>query len=187
MKSCIPLLLGMIVLRSCTSQPAAPDPTTRTSVTGHQLRDFEYSSGTVGGVITIYGRPPIRGKPTLHNWLYLMIICPGVQAAESHKRASGITLGGGAAVEFHSDWETVTGSARVSLRWDRRSDSIAIGSQRFQRKNGNVFVVVRKPSGELTTQQCGTLGPLAECPEVAHHIRQQLPTDEFVALAAIRE
>ena len=188
MKNYILLIVGALALASCTKkQPATPVEAAPISVTGLRVVDFDYSSGIVGGVSTIYGWPRVNGKRTLQNGLYVMLIFPGVRAAESHSHTSGLGPGEESSVECHYDWETITGSAHLSLLWNTRSDSIAIGRQRFERKNGNVFVVVRNTNGELTSQQCGNLGPLAEVSEIVRHIRQQLPRDELVASVRMSE
>jgi hypothetical protein len=188
MKSYILFLVGAIAMSSCAEdQPATPAEAASISVTGQQLVDFDHSFGVVGGMSTIYGRPLVDGKPTLQNVLYLMIIFPGGRAATNHSCTSGLRPAESSSVECYYDWATITGSAHLSLLLNTRSGAITIGSQGFERKNGNVFVVVSKSNGELTSQQCGTLGPLAKVSEVVRHIRQQLPKDKLVASVRVPE
>jgi len=153
--------------------------TTPYSVTGQM--GLPLYSGHVGQLTVIQGRPRKNGTPALHNWLYVMIICRDVQAAESRSSSSGINKDIMSYPLFHYGWATQNGTADVSFRWNTWTDSVSIGEQKFKRKNGNVFVVVRNPDGQLTTQQCGSLGPSAASTEIVPHIREQLPQDALVA------
>jgi hypothetical protein len=149
------------------------------SVTGQQ--GFRYSSHQVGELTVIQGWPQENGKPTLHNWLYVMIVCPEVQASDSQFSSSGINHDIMSNPEFHYDWGTQGGIVHVAFRWNLWSDTISIGKLKFVRKDGNVFVVVRSLTGDLKTQQCGSLGSMADLPEIVQHIRQHLPNDNLVA------
>lgn len=153
------------------------------SVTGQ--RGVSLSSGHVGQLSVVYGRSPENERPALRNWLYLLIICPDVQAADSQSHASGINRDVMSFPLFHYDWGTQSGTVHVSFRWNMWLDYISIGEQKFKRKDGNVFVVVRNPDGKLTARQCGSLGPLADTPEVVRHIRAQVPKDVLVAAVRV--
>lgn len=136
-------------------------------------RGFGYSSKHVGGLKVVYGRPA-------HNWIYMMIICPGVEEAKSQFSGSGINHDIKSYPKFHYDWETQTGMVHVSFRWNMWTDTVSIGKQKLSREKGNVFVVVREPTGELKVQQCGSLGPQADLPEIVQHIRSELADDDLI-------
>ena len=159
------------------------------SVNGQRM--FSYASDHVGGLVVIDGRLPKEelrqqiadgtyANTNRHNWFYLMIICRDVKAAANQGSGSGINHDLMSYPRFHYEWATDKGTARVSLRWNMWTDNVSIGGQKFNRKKGNVFVVVRESNGELMTRQCGTLSSQADRPEIVRHIRQRLPDDELV-------
>lgn len=108
--------------------------------------------------------------------LYVLIVCPGVQELGM----SSSTDYGDYVTTLNHTWSAKTGAFAVSIPWDRRTDIVEIGKQKFSREKGNVFLVRAEPNKEIVGRQLTSLGPNAGFHQVLEHVRQQLPKDEFI-------
>ena len=142
------------------------------------------SSSHVGELVVVYGQSPLTSedaKTAYQNYLYVMIVCPGVKAAESKAHQDGIEGDLMSAPVIYHSWETTTGAVRVHFTWDTRSDTVSVGREKFSRKSGNVFVLIRNVNGSVLAQQCGNLDSQADFPELMQHLRRLFSTNNLVS------
>jgi hypothetical protein len=109
--------------------------------------------------------------------LYILIITPAIQA---HGSSSGSDYGKYVTTLSHT-WMTEKGILNVSISWDRQTDTVTIGKQKFIRSNGDVFVARVNANGEISGQQLANISPHPNCQMVLHYIQQQLPNDKLIA------
>lgn len=147
------------------------------------------STTDVGALIIVNGRSVENGRATgsEQNLVYLMVICSGVKPGPTQGVGGGIEGNPMSNPKIYSEWETTSGTARVSLDWETHSDTISIGDEKFNRKNGNTFFIERKTDGRLVAQQCGNLGPAANFSQVAAKIREMLKDNNIVGSAKFRQ
>jgi hypothetical protein len=110
------------------------------------------------------------------NLLYIIFVSPGV---ETHGSSSSDDFGT-YVTTLNRGWNTTNGSISVTAKWDRQADTVSVAKQEYNREKGNVFIVRCKGSGEISSQQLGSLGPHTGCQEVLQYIRQQLPNDQMI-------
>ena len=65
----------------------------------------------------------------------------------------------------------------MELSWDRRADRVSAGGATFDRQRGNVFVLVRDPSGKVTVTQAGPLDAGLDAAAALPRIQSLLPND----------
>lgn len=137
------------------------------------------SSSHVGCLSIVHGHSPTNGA--LENYLYLVIICQGAKQSDIRGFTSGVNGDPMSKAELDYAWETTTGSSiSVPIFWKIGSEDILIGNNTFNRKNGNVFTIVRQPNGKLEAQQCGTLGLHADSKDAVQFIRRQCSANKLV-------
>jgi len=118
------------------------------------------------------------GSDALHqDLLYLLIVCPDVQ---THGSGSGMKMDTFVTTLDYT-WDANPDRISIQVKWNRETDKIVIGNQKFSRETGNVFVVRREASGKISSFQLPSLGPHASFPEVLEHIQQEMPNDRFIA------
>lgn len=142
--------------------------------------DSRALSSQPGCIDLVYGYATEQSNANtsqLQNLIYLLIVCPGIQA-----QGSGTSSDYGRYVtRIIFTWDTKAEKISVPLVWDREADTVAISGQKYAREKGNVFVVRRESNGKLAGQQLASLGPHAQFAEVLQHVRQQLTNDELIA------
>jgi hypothetical protein len=109
--------------------------------------------------------------------IYVLVVCPDVKV---HGSGSGIDMEKYLKTRNYS-WNTESGKISIQVSWNRDSDVVVIGGEKFGRNKGNVFVVRRKASGEIVGQQLPGLGTHADFSEVLGHVQQQMTNDQFIA------
>lgn len=135
-----------------------------------------------GCLSIVHGHPLVSGGTTrrTENYLYLMVLCPGVKASENSEQSSGIDGDPITEPDIQYEWKTTSGKIHIALQWNTRTEKVLIGSNQFTRTNGNVFVIIRMPDGQLSALQCGSLGLHAEYQDAIRYIRYQCETNEIV-------
>ena len=111
------------------------------------------------------------------NLLYLLVVCPEMSAS---KHGTGTTFGRSVNT-YSSFWETAKGKVSVPVDWNKVTDIVTIDRRKFRRETGNVFVIVRQPSGAITTRQLPSPSEEANEPRILRYIQQQLTNDALVA------
>lgn len=109
--------------------------------------------------------------------LYVLIISSASQANGS---GGGSDYGKYVTTLSHT-WKTDKGILRVSISWDRQADVVAIGTQKFNRSNGNVFVVHLDTNGEISGQQLPSIDSHSNCQKVLQYIQEKLPSDKLIS------
>ena len=77
-------------------------------------------------------------------------------------------------------WESTNGEIAVSIQWDRRTDTIVVGKESFDREKGNVFVVRADAQEPINTLQLASLGPQAGFQQLLDYVQRQLPNDQLL-------
>jgi hypothetical protein len=134
----------------------------------------------VGGVDIVdgYSAQPINETDgNEQHLLYILIICPGVRA---HSSTSSSDSGRYFSTLDYS-WDTENGKISMQVQWNRDSDTVAIGDQKFDRNKGNVLVVRRETNGKIVGEQLSSLGTHAAFSEVLYHVQQKLTNDQLIA------
>jgi hypothetical protein len=118
------------------------------------------------------------------NLLYIVIIGPTMLHGEANEaRSDAFTNETFTTVLSHS-WDDGGHSSSVSLRWDRRTDTISAGKFNFARQGGDVFLLQLATNGDIYAQQFPSLDPNGGPHQVLQYLRQKLPNDE--ALASVK-
>src|ERR1039458_8674742 len=144
--------------------------------TGSQEAPLSPETGSID-IVDGYSTKAFKGTNAVpRHLLYVVIVCPGVQELGM---SSGADYGEYITTLDHR-WSTKTGVVAASVSWDRRTDTVEIGKQKFSRDKGNVFIVRCEPNKEVVGQQLTSLVPNAGFHQVLDHVRQQLPNDEFI-------
>lgn len=105
--------------------------------------------------------------------MYYLMVAPGIVSKGSGNGANH----GECVSTSHWKWITDQSEFRVEAGWDRCSGQVSIGDEKFDYKNGNAFVIIRLPSGKLTTQQCGSFDSKLTKEEVFKRIKESLRDD----------
>jgi hypothetical protein len=114
---------------------------------------------------------------TSQNVLYLLVVCPDLTAS-----AKGRGTDHGRRINTYiCNWETPRGSVSVSIAWDKRADTVTIGGKTFTRGSGNVFVVKRERTGDLSPLQLPSIGSDVGPEEALRFIQGQMSNDAVVA------
>lgn len=109
--------------------------------------------------------------------LYILIVTPAVH---EHGSDSGSDYDKYVTTLSHT-WNTERGSFSVSIFWDRQTDVVTIGSQQFNRSNGDVFVVHLDTHGSVSGQQLPNIASHSNCRNVLRYIQEKLPNDKLVS------
>jgi hypothetical protein len=134
---------------------------------------------------TVPGNAVLNGQTMgpQENLLYLLVICPGLAAT-----------GRGTATDYQqkfnayiSRWETQKGEVSVTVRWNKRADTVNIDKQQFKREAGSAFVVVRQPSGNLDAAQLPSPGPDANAKTALNFIQKHMTNDALIASVRLPE
>ena len=128
------------------------------------------------GLIEIVEGTP-SGSDALHqDLLYLLIVCPDVQ---THGSGNGINMDT-FFTTLNYTWDINPGNISIQVKWNRQTDRVLIGDQKYIREKGNVFVVERGVTGKINSYQLPSLGSHASFPEVLKHVQQEMPNDKLV-------
>jgi hypothetical protein len=117
------------------------------------------------------------------NLIYILVVCPSLSAnghgtgTEHQRRLNTYT----------SRWNTQNGEIAVRVTWDKSSDMVLIGSQRFDRTAGNTFVVIRNLNGLFTAKQLASPGPDCTPPVALEFIRNRMTNDTLIAAVHLAE
>jgi hypothetical protein len=142
------------------------------AVIGSSSRSF---SGIPGSLTIVRGQPqPLTaqggGEQPL---LYILVLAPSITPS-----GSGSTSENGAYVSTYKNvWDTGQGKVTVGLSWDRRTDKVSAGGATFDRQKGNVFVLVRAPSGAVAVTQSGPLNASLDAFAALPQIQAALPAN----------
>jgi len=158
---------GVTFLVGCMGVCFALWPPNR--VTGIQTRTL--SANPMAELSIIYGGQLVDGLRKQQNQLFLLITCPDLQRASNQSQESGLNYEIRAYPRWHKRWETTGGMIELSVSWNIWTGTITVGNKKFNRKNGNVFVIVRQPTGEWQSWQCGSLEVDADYDAMVRHIR----------------
>ena len=109
--------------------------------------------------------------------VYVLVVCSD---GKVHGSGSSIDIGK-YVTSLNYSWDAETGGISAQVQWDRGSDTVLIGENKYGREQGNVFVVRREPDGKMVGQQLPGLGTHAAFPEVLRHIQQHLTNDQLIA------
>ena len=163
------LLLGVSVFEvSCGPRYVAPS--------GKSM-DLTSDSGVFW---IIPGNELLDGGRTMgpqENLIYLLIVCPHLKVVEHGTGSThGVRVN-----SYYSFWKSAGGEVSISLDWNKRTDKVIIGKEQFNRKVGNVFVVVRQPTGNIMTRQLSGLGSNADASAALTFIKNQIANDAVIA------
>lgn len=107
------------------------------------------------------------------NLIYLVVLCPGI-----------IVNGKGGSTEYGennntyiSRWVTDKSVVEVSVSWNKAADSIHVGREKFSRRDGNTFLVLRDPKGKISVTQLKGPGKDLQPVEIIELLEQQLKDD----------
>jgi hypothetical protein len=129
------------------------------------------------GLIEIIEGTP-NGLDALHqDLLFLLVVCPNIQ---THGEGSGMKMDT-FVTTFNYSWGANPGAISIQVRWNRQTDKILIGDQKFIREKGNVFVVERETSGKIIGYQLSSLGSHAGFQEVLDHVQREMPNDKVIS------
>jgi hypothetical protein len=82
-------------------------------------------------------------------------------------------------------WSTENGPLSTSIHWDRQADTVLIGARKFNRVEGNVFIVRVGTNAVASGQQLGSLGAHSNSQGVLDYLKKQLPNDAVISSAQI--
>ena len=179
MRSSCCLLVGLtIVCIGCDGRQKG-----KFAVSGSESHSLDSQTGSLtvlrGHALTADYQPRGTDKPLI----YWLIICPGLQA-----NGSGSESSEGSYRSVHKEtWFATPNDVTIELAWDRRDDAVAIHGERYNRSDGNVFVVVRESDGTVSSWQIENVDDDAKLSEVMRHIRERLPDNKVVAKAKLIE
>jgi|LWDU01.1.fsa_nt_gi hypothetical protein len=112
------------------------------------------------------------------NLLYILIICPDIS---KNGQGSGREDGYGYNI-YTSSWDTKEeGEIFVNVKWSTLSDTVQIGEEKFERSEGNTFVIIREKGGKLTTTQLANPNRNASGKNAIKFIKSQMPDNKFVS------
>ena len=111
------------------------------------------------------------------NLLYIVIVGP---EASNHGGEDGFTNEGNMTIINHS-WLTDGSSSGISIRWDRRADSIDFGKVTLARAKGGVFLIKLANNGGMDVQQFPNLDPSGGPHQLLQYLRMKLPNDSVLA------
>lgn len=115
------------------------------------------------------------------NLIYLLVVCPELSPI---MRRTAVAYGG-AINNYVSEWGTSTGKVSIAASWNKRSDKVAIGKQEFERDRGNILVVIRKPSGELSCTQLASPASSLDRKSLLKFIKEKLPGEPVIQSAEL--
>jgi hypothetical protein len=134
------------------------------------------SVANVPGALTIVqGDPqPLTAQSTGQQpLLYVLFLAPSITAT-----GSGLRHEDGKLVStLEQTWDTAGGKVAVALSWNRQTDQVTAGGATFDRGQGNVFVLVRDPSGVVTATQSGPVDAGLDELTALPKIQAALPAD----------
>jgi hypothetical protein len=131
----------------------------------------------VGSIDIVDGEERNAALVNDQHLLYILVIAPDIQ---EHGSSSGSDYGKYVTTLSHT-WTTEKGELSVSFSWDRQTDTVTIGKQKFIRTNGDVFVARINTNGEVSRQQLANISPHPNCQMVLQYIQQQLPNDKLIS------
>lgn len=85
--------------------------------------------------------------------LYFLYVLPQVKATGSGSRGSATSTNS----TFDQSYITKAGTIRLISVWDRANDTVTVGGQRFDRKKGNTFVLIKPNDGTLSVHQLANI------------------------------
>jgi hypothetical protein len=143
---------------------------------GDQYAPFEQLAGCVHIVDGYDPEATHKQSATPQHLLYILFISPCIRA-----NGSGANSDFGEYVTTISHtWNIEAGTLTASIRWDRQKDTVLIGTQKFSRDKGNVFIVRLLPGKEPIGQQLLSLNWNANFQQVLQYAMQQLPSDSLI-------
>ncbi len=138
-----------------------------------------------GFLWTVPGNAVLDGGRSMgpqQNLLYLLVVCPDIGA---DKKGSGTTFG--TVNRYESHWGTRNGKVSVAVVWNRSTDTVTVGQQKFERGAGGVFVIIRRQDGTITTRQLPSPAEDADEKRILRFIQQRLTNDALVASIRLTE
>jgi hypothetical protein len=133
-----------------------------------------------GGLIIVKGSPTtflIGGASgNDQNLLYVLFISPEFPRLNT----SGSIIFTEYSTRLSHMLNDGTRDIPVSFEWDRQNDAILVGSQKFSRVKGNIFIVQLNAKGKVVCRQMTGLGPHSSSQRVLEFVRQQSPNDELI-------
>ncbi len=138
-----------------------------------------------GRFLTVPGNAVLNGQTMgpQENLLYVLVVCPGL-AASGHGTGTDHQPGVNAYTSF---WETPNGEVSVTVKWDKRADTVSIGEHRYQREAGSAFVIVWQPNGVLDVTQLPSPGPDADAKTALGFIQKRMTNDALIAGVRLME
>ena len=82
---------------------------------------------------------------------------------------------------FNHEWYVDGETNSISIRWDRRADTVSTGKYKFAREKGNVLIIKLASNGDVTAQQLGNSDLRGESHNLLKYVRSQLPQDKVIA------
>jgi hypothetical protein len=146
----------------------------RFSLTGEQT--FYLEAPSAGHLSVFYGWPN-SASAAPKNCFYLLVLGEGILPADWLLTRSTINRDIRSCPFVEYEWQILGQRERQRIRWNMWSDTIAFGSEKFSRKQGDVFVLTRSPAGKWSAKQCGLLGSDANLGDLVRHIRRQFSSD----------
>lgn len=130
----------------------------------------------VGGIDIVDGHERKADLINDQHLLYILNITPAIQSQGS----SGNNTYDKYVTTLNHSWKTEKNTFNVSISWDRQADMVTIGTQQFNRSNGNVFVVRLATNGEISGQQLPSIDSHSNSLKLLQYIQEKLPSDKLI-------
>jgi hypothetical protein len=132
----------------------------------------------VGSIDIVSGYENGSADVSDRHLLYLLVLTPGLQQHWSGPSGSDF---GEYVTTLNHNWDTDAGKFAVSVSWNRKRDVVTIGSQEFQRRAGDVFIVTVNTNGSVSGEQLPTLSTPAGASRLLQYVQQQRPNDKRIS------
>jgi hypothetical protein len=148
--------------------------------TGERLRAFE---SRIGGVDIVEGYTNFSfggEQGPQEDLIYMLILGPIIPVEGAHSESGSSDFG---TYLTTLDYSWAFGGRRfaVSIRWNRETDTVSVGSQEFSRDKDNVLMVRIDESGKVLSQQLSSPGPHSSHQQALQYIQQQLTNDAVIS------
>ena len=112
-----------------------------------------------------------------------LVVCPELKSS-----SYGTSTEFGRPINSYSSvWGTSKGEVSVTVHWDKRADKVRIEKQEFDRKIGNVFVVIRNADGRLVSTQLPSPGTDIDRKAALQFIQRHMTNDSMIAKLHLAE
>jgi hypothetical protein len=180
MQTPLPLLLALIAF-SCGCSDGSQKG--KFAVSGSESHALANQPGSLvilrGQPLNADHQPAGADRPLM----YMLVVCPGLQANGSESEA-----GAGSFRSTHKlTWFATPNDVTIEIIWDRSKDTVELHGQKYNRPDGNIFVVVRELDGTISSWQVDSVEPDADVNQVMRHIREELSSNKLITDARLVE